>query len=209
MIDNYNKLSIGQFLEIHAICKDESLEEIDRQVKILAILADKTEEDILDLTIAEYTEMVKASRFLEKPDTADARIAKAYNLGGFCLVPCTDYRKIRTSQFIDFSEYSKRGEENMVEMLSCFLIPKGKTYNHDYDILDVQNAIRTYLSAHDVITLVYFFLAWYLQLSSDSLTFSREELQRMPEPEREKVMAMLQEAEDLMRNGAGLPTWTQ
>ena len=41
IIDNYDKLRLGQYMEIQAVSKEEGLEEIDRQVQILAILSGK------------------------------------------------------------------------------------------------------------------------------------------------------------------------
>ena len=62
MIDNYKSLPLGKYLDICQVCKDESLEEIERQVKILSILSDMSEEEILHLPIPKYKEMVVASR---------------------------------------------------------------------------------------------------------------------------------------------------
>ena len=45
IIDNYRELPIGDYQDILALCKDESLEELDRKVKILSILT-KVDEDL-------------------------------------------------------------------------------------------------------------------------------------------------------------------
>ena len=38
IIDNYNRLTLGKYMEIQAVSNDESLEDIDKQVQILSIL---------------------------------------------------------------------------------------------------------------------------------------------------------------------------
>ena len=43
MIDNYNKLTLGQYQEILAIQNNESLEDLDKQVGTLSILSGKTD----------------------------------------------------------------------------------------------------------------------------------------------------------------------
>ena len=48
MIDNYKSLPIGDYQDILALCKDESLEELDRQVKILSILTKMDEDTLLN-----------------------------------------------------------------------------------------------------------------------------------------------------------------
>ena len=46
IIDSFNRLPIGKYMEIQAIAKDESLEEIERQAQILSVLTGETEDEI-------------------------------------------------------------------------------------------------------------------------------------------------------------------
>ena len=39
IIDSYNKLTLGKYMEIQEVSRNESLEDIDKQVQILSILA--------------------------------------------------------------------------------------------------------------------------------------------------------------------------
>ena len=64
IIDNYNRLTLGQYMEIQEISRDESLEDIDRQTRILSVLTGVAEEEILHLPIAEYKELVVKATFL-------------------------------------------------------------------------------------------------------------------------------------------------
>ena len=60
MIDNYKSLPLGDYQDILALCKDKSLEELDRQVKILSILT-KMDEDTL-LNPVSYTHLTLPTR---------------------------------------------------------------------------------------------------------------------------------------------------
>lgn len=205
IIDNYRRLPIGKYEEICRLCKDEELDELDRQVKIISVLSDLSEDEILNLPIVEYKEMAERTKFLNEMTERDAaRIASSYNVGGFKLVPVTDVRKITTAQYIDFQEYAKGGDENLVEVLSCMLVPKGMKYNNGYDVVDVQQAIRENMSVSDVLALTAFFLASYRKLTRDFLNYSKEEARMIPDPEnREKMMTRIQEQETILQ-GVGV-----
>ena len=140
------------------MCKDESLEEIDRQVKILSILSDMPEEEILHLPILKYKEMVVASRFLEDVDKSRHKAARLYIVGDWQLVPTLDYRKMETAQYVDFQTFAPMVETHMAELLSCLLVPVGCRYNEGYDILEVQQALKDNLSVTDALSLSACFL---------------------------------------------------
>jgi hypothetical protein len=173
MIKDYNTLSVGKYLQIHKVAKDEELTDIDKQVGIIAILADMAEDDVLDLPILEYQELAQQSKFLEKPMNVPKHIATTYTLDGWELVPTTDIRKMTTAQYIDFQTFSKEGEDKLIEVLSCFLIPKGKKYNDDYDILEVQKAIREYLTIPNCLALSAFFLSKFNKSIKGMLIYSK------------------------------------
>ena len=200
IIDNYNELSIGKYMDICNLCRDEYMEEIDRQVAIISILTDRTDEEILNLPIVEYTELVKKSRFLEEgTSSAHARISKNYLVGEFELIPATDINKITTAQYIDFQTFSKRGEDSIVELLSCFLIPKGKKYCQDYDVIQVQKAIHDYLSVSNVMSLSAFFLLSYRESMINILTFSRKKAMRMKDSEEKtKILQEIEQQERMI-----------
>lgn len=206
IINNYKELTIGKYEQIVKLSHDESLEEIDRQVAIIAILADTTEDVILNLPLDEYTEMAAQLGFLgQLAEQTHGRIADQYSFDGWTLIPCKDFKKMTTAQYIDFQNFCKGGEDNTVAILSVFLVPKGKTYNNDYDIAALQQSIREHLSVMDVLSLTAFFLTSYFQLIKDSLISSKEMLKKMkPSKRKEEAERELEKAMSLLRDGVGL-----
>lgn len=203
MIDSYRELPIGKYLEICEIARDENVDPLTEQVKIISILTDESEEDILRLPIAEYKDMSRRLTFLSKAYDGETRIAKSYRIGGMELIPEKDLSKITTAQFIDFQTFSKEGERYYVEVLSTLMIPKGKKYNEGYDIADVHKAIRDNLSVADVLSLSAFFLEKWLRSIKDSAIFSISEIRKMPDKEKQKeMMSRLQTA--MQKGGDGL-----
>jgi hypothetical protein len=206
IIDNYRDLPIGLYLEICDIDRREDLEDINKQVSIISVLTGMAEEDIYNLPLEEYRQLAAKSQYLRHPYEGETRTAKTYALEGWVLEPVQDYRKITTAQYIDFQTFAKDAERNIVEILSCMLIPKGKKYNQDYDILEVQKALREHLCVADALTLLAFFFVQYRQSIKDSLTYSREMAMKLRDPEKKRRMLReIQKEEDrLLRLGDGL-----
>lgn len=181
IIRDFRSLPMGKYEDILKVMKDDSLEEIDRQVEVISILTDTDKDTILSLPITDYKELVVASRFLAVAPEVSSKVAKEYIIGDYRLVPTDDIRKIITAQYKDFQEYVKDIENNVVEILSCFLIPKGKKYLEDYDVLDVQTAIREELSVSDAMNLCAFFMMRLGDLMVSSLTSLKKESKKKPE----------------------------
>ena len=200
IIDNYNRLTLGMYQEIQEISRDESLEDIDKQVQILSILTGETEDEILHLPIQEYKELVIKAGFLDPENINYHPIAKKYILGKFELIPTRDFRKLETCQYIDFQSYAPDLDKYLVEFLSVILVPKGHRYNEGFDILEVQKAIREELSVSDGVSLAGFFLTWCRRSIQDSLNYSKQEAMRIKDKtKREEILHRIEEQEELLQ----------
>ena len=205
IIDSFNKLTLGKYMEIQEVSRNESLEDIDKQVQILSILTGVAEEEILHLPIQDYKELVVKSGFLDPENINYHPVAKKYILGKFELIPCRDFRKIETCQYIDFQTYAPELDKYLVEFLSVILVPKAHRYNGGYDILEVQKAIREEMSVSDGVSLAGFFLTWCRKSIRDSLNFSRQEAMGIKDKtKREAILQKIQEQEKLLaKSGVG------
>ena len=208
IIDNYNRLTLGQYMEIQEISRNESLEDIDKQVQILSILTGVAEDELLHLPIQEYKELVLKSGFLNPDNINYHPIAKKYILGKFELIPCRDFRKIETCQYIDFQTYAPDLDKCLVEFLSVILVPKGHRYNEGYDILEVQKAIREEMSVSDGVSVAAFFLTWCRKSILDSLNYSKREAMGIKDKtKREEILGKIREQERLLQtSGDGSQT---
>lgn len=188
MIDSYRRLTVGQYEEIQALCKRKDLEDLDIQVKLLAILSGRPEGDILRLPIPEYREAVRRSRFLEVSALEKAglrpAVAKSYRLGDMTLVPVTDFRKVTTAQYVDFQTFAPVVDDQPAALLSVLMVPKGKAYNEGYDIGEVQRIIRTSLTLADAAAVIAFFLL----SSKTSIEASLNSLERLARKEKDRTM---------------------
>lgn len=189
IIDNYRKLPIGKYNEIVKLCETE-MDEVDRKVKIVGILTGLTDDEVLALPLTDFTECCAKAKFIDLPcpETLIPSVSKSYPVGVFNLVPVTDMRKVTTAQYIDFLSFSKDKEHNIVEMLSCFLVPKGMDYNEGYDILDVHTAIKEEMSVAEVLALLAFFFGSWTRSIHSTLSSSERMARRVKDKEKRQMM---------------------
>lgn len=203
MINNYEALDLGRYMKIDAILHKPA-EDIDKQVQIIAILADMPEDKVLLLPLADYASMAKETAFLGRICEPAKVDGEPIDVGGLRLVPTKDFLKINTAQYVDFQTFAKGFPGTLPELLSCFLVPEGKAYNEGYDIADVQKAVRS-LNVPTAIGLVTFFLLRFSQSIADSLTSLEKEASR----DRKKAKIWKEKSKEiaalLQTIGAGLP----
>lgn len=202
MIDNYADLPLGVYQEIEAISREEGTEDIDKQVRIVALLSGMSEKDLLALPIADYSALAAKTIFLSQPIPDGVRVAKSYICGPFTLIPTDDLAKITTAQYIDFQALAPKPDENFVQLLSVFLVPKGCKYNDGYDPKDVQNSIREGLSVQDAITLTGYFFGLWASLMRDTLNSSEKLARKIRNPK--KRMELMGQVKALRKMLAGM-----
>lgn len=208
MIDSYEKLTIGKYLEVKAILEDTG-EEIDKNVQLICCLGDYDEETVLDLPLSGFNRLLQGTAFLTETPK-QRQVSTKYKLGGMELETVMDVTSMTTAQFIDYQTFVK-DDRYLVELLSVFLIPKGKKYNKEYNIIDVQKVIRDNLSILDAMALSAFFLAWFQALSQATVTCLIKKMKKMLKKEKdmEKRKMMEEAIMNLERSGDGLALLTE
>jgi len=205
IIDNYRDLPLGKYEEIVRICETD-MTDVDRKVAIIAVLTGLTEDEVLRLPLDKFTEYSAKSRFIETecPDNLIPGVARSYPYGGFVLLPVTDIRKITAAQYIDFQSFAQDRENKVVELLSCFLVPRGCDYNDGYDITDVHRAIREEMSVAEALALLAFFFEGWLKSIRRTLSSSARMARKIKNPEVRKEMVMrIQDLLDSLAAGVG------
>lgn len=211
IIRNYKALPLGKFQQIVELKRNADIEDIDRHIKILAILTDKGEDELLRLPLPEFKLLGAAASFLDKDiEAIPHKPKKVYRVGDFDLVPTMDVTKMTAAQFIDYNTMTaglteKDLDAHIVEILSCFLVPKGMEYCDGYDVAEVQAALRDNLPVFDAITMLAFFLRSSVQYVKDSLRYSVRMAKGIKDKKKRKEMLeKISEAAALLRNGDGL-----
>ena len=181
MIDNYNALTLGQYMRVNEVLESPG-EDLDKQVEIISILSGIPLSEVLLLPLADYSSMAAKTAFLREP-CHPTEIKEDWTYG--YLVPTLDFRKINTAQYIDFQTFSKDFPKSLPQLLSVFLVPEGKAYNDGYDIAEVQKVVDT-MPLPDALGLAAFFFVRFVTLTADSLTSWASDLKKTKDETKKK-----------------------
>lgn len=206
IIDSYDKLPLGMYMDIIDVCDDKDLADDDKQMEIISILSGKSVDELMRMNIMDFRRYAAATAFLEQPCSPKKAVAREYKCGGMTFTVNTDVTKMTTAQYVDFQQFSEMGRSKLPEMLSCFFIPKGRHYNEDYDVAEVQSVLRENLTVTEAMALYAFFLKRWIHSVQTMLIYSALMLRRTrrgKEEKRKMRERIRQQWTLLRRNGDG------
>lgn len=210
--NNWNDISIKKFDEISNILssmnnvnEDEALE---ININLLSALCDVSVEEIEDLPLTEFSKLLKQTEFLKKMPKVD--IKDNYVINGKKYVLLSNVQKMTTAQYIDYQTLVKNADKNVKELLSVFLIPKGKKYG-EYDLEEVISDIYNYFPITDARAVSFFFTLVLQSLTKATLISlerrTKKELKKAKTKEEKEKIEMLLEtirlSKDSIPNGIG------
>lgn len=211
MIDSYNKLSIGKFIEIQEL-DFSGMEEIDIQVSLIAILNDMTEDEVLELPLNEYKDCARKLKFLATKPESKTKVPKAVKLDGKEYTVIKDIKEMTAGQYIDYQNYlTHKDNKYLPHILSCFIIPKGEKYGES-DLSTIIETIKSELPIGIALNMSAFFLKKWESLTKGTLTFLGLKMKWMMKKEKnqevKKKMQMAIKNLTILRNsidsGVGL-----
>ena len=209
---SWKDITIDVYEKIRAIKADElntDEQALDLNIKLLSILCDVDEDTITDLPITEFSNLVSKTEFLK--DMPKYTIESTYKVGDRFFDVQTNLRAMTTAQFIDFQTLVKEQDKNLSNLLACFMLPKGKKYGEDYDIIEVAEYLKKNMSIAIARSVMFFFTLEYQVLQKVMLDYSIKEMKReMKNEENEETKKKMEEAiqqmmqlKDLIKSGAG------
>lgn len=112
-----------------------------KAVHLVAVLTGLDIETIESLPISQFQKFIPALEFLQtEPETHKHQFE--YTLNGRKYVFRGKLDEITTAQYIDYRTYMQDEQKDVINLLSCFLIPEGCDYNDgNYDIEQVKSDI--------------------------------------------------------------------
>lgn len=139
------------------ILNDDTLCQAEKDVALLAILCDVDEKEIWKMTVPEV-QMLMMNASKQMYISGNEPLPDTIKIGEWECEVMNDAGSIQYNQFVDFQTYWADLNKYKAEMLSTFLIPKGKKYNEDYDIHQLINDINDNISIHQFNLLLRSFL---------------------------------------------------
>lgn len=188
---DWNNITIKKWYAIKDILMDESLDDIDKNVNILALVYDITEDEAYNMPIVEFTEKAKAIEWLRTPPEPQM-VSDKYRINGVTYRLVMNPGEITTAQYIDFKNLYPTRDEHLAEILAIFLIPEGKDYNTDYDITQVEKDIYEYLPITYAQGMSAFFLllweVWSQVLTSSSQNLIRKQMRKEKDKTKKRIL---------------------
>ena len=209
MIDNWTKVTVGKYQEIKSIINSGAVPEVVN-TELISCLTDLDVEEVLDMPLMRFNNFLQCTGFLYE-DMPKRIVATKYVLGGSHFNVMLNIEEMTAAQFIDYQNYIKDIDKNIVQLLSIFLIPKGHKYNDGYDMVEVQKEIRDNLCIIDASALAAFFLEWYNGLLTATVRCLIKKMKKMMKKEtnKEAVMKMQEAITLLEKSGNGLQLLTE
>ena len=204
---NWNDISVNTFKKLRDIKTEinSDIDALEANISLLSILCDCSEDDISNLNTSAFTKLLQQTDFLKSLPKID--IKDKYVINGKKYELFLTMKEMSVAQYIDFQTYFKEKDKYFNELLSIFLIPKGKKYNEGYDIAGVINDIGEHLSILDANSIMFFFVISFQSLTKVTLNSLVKRLKKMKnEVEKEKLekaITELKKVQDLA-DGVGI-----
>ena len=185
MIDNYNDLTVGKWIELRDI-DTEGQEEIDIQLAVLSILSDRPVEEIMELPLTEYSVLVEGSKFLSDEPQSPKKLPNKITINNKEYDIVTRINTITAGQYIDYQTYLKTND--LPHILTCFIVPKGFKYGDGYDLEDVANEIKEYLPIGIALGISRFFFVLWVTSMQNILDSSIKKLKKVARKTKNKEL---------------------
>lgn len=155
---DYKDINLKKYLQVLATIKEHDGDELTLRTKVIAIIFDLTEDEVLDLPLEDFAKYNQEISFLYKKANKTAKIPDTIVLNNRKYRVCKDVNKLVASQYIDYQSYlaMEDSDAEAARVLSVFLIPEGEKYGH-YDIEPVIEEIKEYMPAQMALDVCFFF----------------------------------------------------
>lgn len=214
---NWQEISVNTFSRLRNIDYKQDggeFEMLNANIELLSILCDCDEDVISNLTTSEFTYLLNQTAFLR--DMPKVKIEDTYVINGTTYKVFLSLKQMSVAQYVDFQTYFKDQQKYFKELLSIFLIPKGKKYGEDYNIDDTINDIGEYLSIVDANSILFFFAILFQSLTKVTLDCSIKDMKKMMKKmtNKEEIEKMemaikeMEKAKALTKSGIGYTSLT-
>lgn len=212
---NWKEISVNTFKKLQANINnaeedgDNMLNNLNKEIAMLAVLCDVDEDAIANLTQNEFSKLLTQTNFLA--DMPKVKVTDKYRINGADYQVFLSLKQMTVSQYIDFQTFYADTEKYFCELLACFLIPKGKKYGEGYDIDVVVKDIGEHLSIVDANSILFFFALLYRSSIKAMLSYSVRQMKKLMKKMKDKAektklqtaIAEMEKAMSLLTNGDG------
>ena len=188
----WRDVTVDQFCKIEEYLEDGGKEDnnVIQAINMLAILNDQEVEYYAKMPISELTRCIHELDFMQSTPQA-ALVKNRYVINGRTYELNTTFAQFTAAQYIDYQMYAEEPKKNRKQILSIFLIPKGKKYNEGYDIQQVIDDAG-YLPIEDCYGISFFLFKILNALTRTTLSSAvkktKKEMKKIQDNEKRKIL---------------------
>lgn len=166
--DKWSDITIAEYERIVETIKSTD-DEIERLIGVISVLSGVDEDEIADMPIAEIARIGQKLDFLNSFDFNKNATYKTLVIDGETLV--LSVKDMSVAQYVDFQATWSAESKDLARIISICYVPKGKTYNKDYDIEELINKIRNNVSIDKANSIGFFLLKRFAKLTNFTVRF--------------------------------------
>ena len=166
--DKWSDITIAEYERIVETIKSTD-DEIERLTGVISVLSGVDEDEIADMPIAEIARIGQKLDFLNSFTFNKNATYKTLVIDGETLVLAV--KDMSVAQYVDFQATWSAETKDLARIISICYVPKGKTYNKDYDIEELIEKIRNNISIDKANSIVFFLLKKLNGLTAFTLRF--------------------------------------
>ena len=166
--DKWSDITIAEYERIVDIIKGTD-DEIERLTGVISVLSGVDEDEIADMPIAEIARIGQKLDFLNSFDFNKNATYKTLVIDSETLVLST--KNMTVAQYVDFQATWSAESKDLARIISICYVPKGKTYNKDYDIEELIEKIRNNVSIDKANSIAFFLLKRFGGLTNFTVRF--------------------------------------
>lgn len=166
--DKWSDITIAEYERIVDIIKGTD-DEIERLTGVISVLGGVDENEIADMPIAEIARIGQKLDFLNSFTFNKNATYKTLVIDGETLVLAV--KDMSVAQYVDFQATWSAESKDLARIISICYVPKGKTYNKDYDIEELIEKIRNNVSIDKANSIGFFLLKRLNGLTNFTLRF--------------------------------------
>ena len=168
--DKWSDVTIAEYERIVDII-NRTDDEIERLTGVISVLSGVDENEIADMPIAEIAKIGQKLDFLNSFDFNKNATYKTLVIDGETLVLAV--KDMTVAQYVDFQATWSAESKDLARIISICYVPKGKTYNKDYDIEELIDKIRNNVSIDKANSICFFLLKRFAKLTNSTTIFLR------------------------------------
>ncbi len=124
---SWQNITVQQFQDVYRLSENKTLDDMQRLEKIIAILFDKTEKEVEEMSINEFSELSKQCAFMLNAKTIPGKVVKYIKVNGRKYFiehhPKKLMAKMRHRQYVESIHFSEKMIDNIHYLMASLVQP--------------------------------------------------------------------------------------